>query len=82
VAELIVMLGEFGNVSVINAQLRFAHKNIAVPEVYKQISVIGLESVLDAQNLELLSVFGDLGCLHLLEQLDYFLRTGALDLAS
>lgn len=82
VAEFIVVLCEFGDVSIVNAQLRLAHDHIAVPKVDQQIAVVGFEAVLHSQHFELLSAFGDLRAFHFAEEFDYFFGGRPFDLAA
>jgi hypothetical protein len=64
-AELVVMLGELGDVGVVDAELGFSHQNVTVPEVDEQVSIVCLEPILHSQHFELLSVLGHFSRLHL-----------------
>lgn len=60
-AELIIELGDFRDVGIIDAKLSLADQDISVPEIDQQISVIGLESILYPQQLKLRAALRDLG---------------------
>ncbi len=82
VAEFIVVLGEFGDIGSVDAQLRLANYHIAVPKVDEQIAVVGFEAVLHSQHFELLSTFGDLCAFHFAEEFDYLFCGRPFDLAA
>jgi len=82
VAEFVIVLGEFGDVGVVYAQLRLADYYIAVPKVDQQIAVVGFEAVLHPQHFELLTAFGDLRAFHFAEQFDYLFSGWPFDLAT
>ncbi len=82
VAEFVIVLREFGDVRVVDAQLRLPNDHIAVPKVYEQIAVVGFEAVFHAEHFELLSTFGEFGAFHFAEQFDHFFGGGPFDLTA
>lgn len=80
--KLIVEFGLFGDIGVVDAKLSLSNKHVSIPEVDQQIAIVCFEPVFDSQHLELLSVFGGTGGLHLLQQLNDLLRSVPLDFAS
>lgn len=57
VTKLIVQFGLFREISVVNAKLGLSHQNIAIAEVYQEISVVRFKSVLHPYHFELFAAF-------------------------
>jgi hypothetical protein len=69
------------NIGVVDAKLRLPDKHIAVPEIYQQIPVVCLETVLYSNHFEFLPILCDFSILHFCEQFYDFLSSVTLDLA-